>query len=97
MGGGGCKMGVGGWRGGGECVMCHVCVCVGVFVFVCVCRIDGLVKVRNLKTRMDKFNEVVAGLKEGQQEMRKQIQELDASINALMVKIKVRVTRVCTH
>ncbi|XP_031437000.1 myosin VIa [Clupea harengus] len=51
-------------------------------------RIDGLVKVRNLKTRMDKFNEVVAGLKEGQQEMRKQIQELDASINALMVKIK---------
>ncbi|KAL2081863.1 hypothetical protein ACEWY4_021681 [Coilia grayii] len=51
-------------------------------------RIDGLVKVRNLKTRMAKFNEVVAGLKEGQQEMLKQIQELDASITALMIKIK---------
>lgn len=59
------------------------------FVCVCVCRIDGLVKVRKLKTRMDKFNESVAGLKEGQQEMRKQIQDLDASIDALMVKIKV--------
>ncbi|XP_063079267.1 myosin VIa isoform X2 [Engraulis encrasicolus] len=51
-------------------------------------RIDGLVKVRNLKTRMDKFNEVVSGLKEGQQEMLKQIQDLDASITALMIKIK---------
>ncbi|XP_076129351.1 myosin VIa isoform X6 [Alosa pseudoharengus] len=51
-------------------------------------RIDGLVKVRNLKTRMDKFNEVVAGLKEGQQEMLKQIQDLDASIDTLMIKIK---------
>ncbi|KAM6954644.1 myosin VIa isoform 2-T2 [Aplochiton taeniatus] len=51
-------------------------------------RIDGLVKVRNLKTRMDKFNEVVTGLKEGKQEMGKQIQELDTSITALMVKIK---------
>lgn len=46
-------------------------------------------KVRNLKKRMGKFNEVVAGLKEGKQEMSKQIQELDSSINALMVKIKV--------
>ena len=52
-------------------------------------RIDGLVKVRNLKNRMDKFNKVIAGLKEGKQEMSKQIQELDASINATMVKIKV--------
>uniref|UniRef100_A0A3Q0R0Q3 Unconventional myosin-VI n=1 Tax=Amphilophus citrinellus TaxID=61819 RepID=A0A3Q0R0Q3_AMPCI len=51
-------------------------------------RIDGLVKVRNLKKRMDRFNEVVAGLKEGKQEMSKQIKELDASIDALMVKIK---------
>ncbi|XP_061098543.1 unconventional myosin-VI-like isoform X2 [Conger conger] len=54
-------------------------------------RIDGLVKVRNLKKRMDKFNEVVTGLKEGKQEMSKQIQELDASINALMAKIKATV------
>ncbi|XP_062406207.1 myosin VIa isoform X3 [Sardina pilchardus] len=54
-------------------------------------RIDGLVKVRNLKTRMDKFNEVVAGLKEGQQEMLKQIKDLDASIDALMIKIKTTV------
>ena len=52
-------------------------------------RIDGLVKVRNLKTRMDRFNEVVAGLKEGKQEMSKQIQDLEAAIDSLMVKIKV--------
>lgn len=52
-------------------------------------RIDGLVKVRNLKKRMDRFNEVVAGLKEGKQEMSKQIQDLDGAIEALMIKIKV--------
>ncbi|KAL6485730.1 hypothetical protein MHYP_G00051220 [Metynnis hypsauchen] len=51
-------------------------------------RIDGLVKVRNLKKRMGTFNEVVSGLKEGKQEMSKQIQDLDASIDALMLKIK---------
>ncbi|KAM6992816.1 myosin VIa isoform 1-T1 [Tautogolabrus adspersus] len=51
-------------------------------------RIDGLVKVRNLKTRMDRFNEVVAGLKEGKQEMSKQITDLEAAIDSLMVKIK---------
>ncbi|XP_036438255.1 myosin VIa isoform X1 [Colossoma macropomum] len=51
-------------------------------------RIDGLVKVRNLKKRMGRFNEVVSGLKEGKQEMSKQIQDLDASIDALMLKIK---------
>uniref|UniRef100_A0A7N6B8W9 Unconventional myosin-VI n=1 Tax=Anabas testudineus TaxID=64144 RepID=A0A7N6B8W9_ANATE len=51
-------------------------------------RIDGLVKVRNLKKRMDRFNEVVAGLKEGKQEMSKQIQELEAAVDALIVKIK---------
>ncbi|XP_037541957.1 myosin VIa [Nematolebias whitei] len=51
-------------------------------------RIDGLVRVRNLKKRMIRFNEVVAGLKEGQQEMSKQVQELENSIEALMVKIK---------
>ncbi|KAJ8389356.1 hypothetical protein AAFF_G00120640 [Aldrovandia affinis] len=54
-------------------------------------RIDGLVKVRKLKTRMDKFNEVVSVLKEGKQEMSKQVQELDASISALMAKIKATV------
>ncbi|KAG7460636.1 hypothetical protein MATL_G00200880 [Megalops atlanticus] len=51
-------------------------------------RIDGLVKVRNLQKRMDKFNEVVNGLKEGKQEMSKQVQELEASITALLAKIK---------
>ncbi|XP_064781566.1 unconventional myosin-VI-like isoform X2 [Oncorhynchus masou masou] len=51
-------------------------------------RIDGLVKVRNLKNRMDKFNEVIAGLKEGKQEMSMQIQGLDDAINITMLKIK---------
>ncbi|XP_018599278.1 myosin VIa isoform X4 [Scleropages formosus] len=51
-------------------------------------RIDGLVKVRTLKQRVAKFNEVVSGLKEGKQEMSKQIQELDGSIDALMAQIK---------
>ncbi|XP_034017504.1 myosin VIa isoform X3 [Thalassophryne amazonica] len=51
-------------------------------------RIDGLVKVRNLKTRMDRFNEVVTGLKEGKKEMSRQIKELEAAIDALMHKIK---------
>lgn len=58
------------------------------FVRLCF-RIDGLVKVRNLKKRMDRFNEVVAGLKEGKQEMSKQVQGLEAAIDALMAKIKV--------
>lgn len=52
-------------------------------------RIDGLVKVRSLKTRMGRFNEVVAGLKEGKKEMSKQIQGLEAAVDALMAKIKV--------
>lgn len=51
--------------------------------------VDGLVKVQNLKKRMEKFNEAVNGLKEGKLEMSKQIQELANSINSLMVKIKV--------
>uniref|UniRef100_A0A671SRI9 Unconventional myosin-VI n=1 Tax=Sinocyclocheilus anshuiensis TaxID=1608454 RepID=A0A671SRI9_9TELE len=56
---------------------------------VCVCvRIDGLVKARNLKKRMEKLNEVVSGLKEGKQEMSKHMQELDSSINAHILKIK---------
>lgn len=53
--------------------------------------VDGLVKVQNLKRRMEKFNEAVNGLKEGKTEMSKQIQELADSINFLMTKIKVRV------
>uniref|UniRef100_A0A8C7RLU0 Unconventional myosin-VI n=1 Tax=Oncorhynchus mykiss TaxID=8022 RepID=A0A8C7RLU0_ONCMY len=54
-------------------------------------RIDGMVKVRNLKTRMERFNEVVGALKEGKQEMAKQIQELGTSIDTLMAKIKATV------
>ncbi|KAF7704315.1 myosin VIb [Silurus meridionalis] len=51
-------------------------------------RVDGLVKVRNLKKRIEKFNEAVSGLKEGKLEMSKQIQELATSIDSLMNKIK---------
>ncbi|KAL0969389.1 hypothetical protein UPYG_G00226800 [Umbra pygmaea] len=51
-------------------------------------RIDGLVKVRNLKTRMERFNEVVGALKEGKQEMARQIQELGGSIDTLVAKIQ---------
>lgn len=46
-------------------------------------------KVRSLKNRMSSFTEVVAGLKEGKQEMSKQVKELEAAIDALMAKIKV--------
>lgn len=46
-------------------------------------------KVRTLKKHMERFNEVVNGLKEGKQEMAKQVQELAASIDALLAKIKV--------
>ncbi|XP_051954529.1 myosin VIa isoform X2 [Xyrauchen texanus] len=51
-------------------------------------RIEGLVKARNLKKRMENLNEVVSGLKEGKQEMSKHMQELDSSINAHILKIK---------
>ncbi|KAK5598736.1 Unconventional myosin-VI [Crenichthys baileyi] len=51
-------------------------------------RIDGLVKVHNLKKRMGRFNAVVGGLKEGKQEMSKQIQGLENTIDALILKIK---------
>ncbi|XP_076021602.1 myosin VIb [Genypterus blacodes] len=54
-------------------------------------RIDGLVKVSNLKKHMERFNEVVNGLGEGKQEMAKQVQELAASVDALMTKIKTSV------
>lgn len=48
-----------------------------------------MVKVRNLKKHMERFNEVVNGLKEGKQEMAKQVQELASSIDSLLAKIKV--------
>uniref|UniRef100_A0A452I5B0 Unconventional myosin-VI n=1 Tax=Gopherus agassizii TaxID=38772 RepID=A0A452I5B0_9SAUR len=54
-------------------------------------RINGLIKVRTLKKRLDKFNEVVRALKEGKPEMSKQIRDLELSIDALMVKIKATV------
>lgn len=47
-------------------------------------------KVRNLKKTLEKFTAAVSGLKEGKQEMAKQVQELSAAIDALMAKIKVR-------
>lgn len=55
----------------------------------CLFRIDGLVKVGKLKKRMDRFSEVVGGLKEGKQEMSKQVRDLEAAVNSLVVKIKV--------
>ncbi|KAM3595479.1 uncharacterized protein V6R79_024107 [Siganus canaliculatus] len=55
-------------------------------------RIDGMVKVRKLKKHMERFNEVVNELKEGKQEMSKQVQELAATIDALLAKIKATVT-----
>uniref|UniRef100_A0A8C3Q0M9 Unconventional myosin-VI n=1 Tax=Chrysolophus pictus TaxID=9089 RepID=A0A8C3Q0M9_CHRPC len=54
-------------------------------------RIDGLIKVRTLKKRLDKFNEVVSALKEGKAETSKQIKELEYSIDASMTKIKTTV------
>lgn len=70
-------------------LMCFMCSNHLSIYYLC-CRIDGLVKVRNLKKRMEKFNDAVSGLKEGKQEMSKQIQELAASIDALLTKIKVK-------
>ncbi|NXM28399.1 MYO6 protein, partial [Oxyruncus cristatus] len=54
-------------------------------------RIDGLIKVRTLKKRLDKFNEVVSALKEGKAETSKQVKELEYSIDALMNKIKTTI------
>ncbi|KAM8834004.1 myosin VIb isoform 3-T3 [Synchiropus picturatus] len=51
-------------------------------------RIDGMVKIKNLRKHMERFNEVVNGLKEGKQEMAKLVKELAASIDALLAKIK---------
>ncbi|NXJ32784.1 MYO6 protein, partial [Ciconia maguari] len=54
-------------------------------------RIDGLIKVRTLKKRLDKFNEVVSALKEGKAETSKQVKELEYSIDASMIKIKTTI------
>ncbi|NXR49395.1 MYO6 protein, partial [Hippolais icterina] len=54
-------------------------------------RIDGLIKVRTLKKRLDKFNEVVGALKEGKAETSKQVKELEDSIDASMTKIKTTI------
>uniref|UniRef100_A0A8C4J4X6 Unconventional myosin-VI n=1 Tax=Dromaius novaehollandiae TaxID=8790 RepID=A0A8C4J4X6_DRONO len=54
-------------------------------------RIDGLVKVRTLKKRLGKFNEVVSALKEGKAETSKQVKELEYSIDASMTKIKTTI------
>ncbi|KAM5164375.1 unconventional myosin-VI isoform 2-T3 [Mantella aurantiaca] len=51
-------------------------------------RINGMMKVKTLKSRLDKFNEVVNALKEGKQEMSKQVKDLELSIDALLSKIK---------
>ncbi|XP_075058764.1 unconventional myosin-VI isoform X8 [Mixophyes fleayi] len=51
-------------------------------------RIDGMRNVKTLKTRLLKFNEVVNALKEGKQEMSKQVKDLESSIDALLSKIK---------
>ncbi|XP_060687622.1 unconventional myosin-VI-like isoform X1 [Hemiscyllium ocellatum] len=57
-------------------------------------RIDGLVKVKSLKQRVNRMTEVVKALREGKAEMSKQVQDLDSSINALVIKIKnVAMTR----
>uniref|UniRef100_H3DIU6 Unconventional myosin-VI n=1 Tax=Tetraodon nigroviridis TaxID=99883 RepID=H3DIU6_TETNG len=55
-------------------------------------RIDGMVKVKNLKKHMEQFNEVVNGLKEGKPEMSRQVQELATAIDTLLAKIKATLT-----
>ncbi|XP_029688524.1 myosin VIb isoform X5 [Takifugu rubripes] len=55
-------------------------------------RIDGMVKVKNLKKHMEQFNEVVNGLKEGKPEMARQVQELATAIDTLLAKIKATLT-----
>ncbi|CAJ0929268.1 unnamed protein product [Ranitomeya imitator] len=51
-------------------------------------RIEGVMKVRTLKSRLIRFNEVVNALKEGKPEMSKQVKDLESSIDALLSKIK---------
>uniref|UniRef100_A0A8C6LGJ2 Unconventional myosin-VI n=1 Tax=Nothobranchius furzeri TaxID=105023 RepID=A0A8C6LGJ2_NOTFU len=54
-------------------------------------RIHGMIKVRKLKKHMEHVNEVVNVLKEGKQEMTKQVQELAAAIDALLAKIRATI------
>ncbi|XP_077444123.1 unconventional myosin-VI-like [Stigmatopora argus] len=51
-------------------------------------RIDGLLKLKQLKERMELFHEVVAGLEEGKEEMRAQVEQLDEAIRHLALQIK---------
>ncbi|XP_027857214.1 myosin VIb isoform X3 [Xiphophorus couchianus] len=73
------------------------CIKIQKTVRMCLCRkkhkprIEGLVKVQKLKKHMERFNEVVNGLKEGKQEMAKQVTELATAIDALSAKIKATV------
>ncbi|XP_076834565.1 myosin VIb [Brachyhypopomus gauderio] len=75
----------------------HACIKIQKMVRMWLCkkrhkpRIDGLVKVRNLKKRMEKFSEAVDGLKEGKPEMSEQTQQLASAIDALLTKIKATV------
>nr|XP_015825442.2 unconventional myosin-VI isoform X1 [Nothobranchius furzeri] len=54
-------------------------------------RIHGMIKVRKLKKHMEHVNEVVNVLKEGKQEMTKQVQELAAAIDALLAKMRATI------
>ncbi|XP_072121989.1 unconventional myosin-VI isoform X3 [Mobula birostris] len=56
-------------------------------------RIDGMVKGKSLKQRVNRMTEVVKALKEGKGEMNKQVQELDSSIDAFVNKVKRTVMR----
>ncbi|XP_032404012.1 LOW QUALITY PROTEIN: myosin VIb [Xiphophorus hellerii] len=73
------------------------CIKIQKTVRMCLCRkkhkprIEGLVKVQKLKKHMERFNEVVNRLKEGKQEMAKQVTELATAIDALSAKIKATV------
>ncbi|XP_072907833.1 unconventional myosin-VI isoform X2 [Hemitrygon akajei] len=56
-------------------------------------RIDGVVKAKSLKQRVNRMTEVVKALKEGKSEMNKQVQDLDSSIEAFVNKVKRTVMR----
>lgn len=73
-------------------VTLHNLTCSYISLFTDNYSINGMVKVQNLKKRMERFNEVVNGLKEGKQEMARRVQELAVSIEALLAKIKVSQT-----
>ncbi|XP_059842594.1 unconventional myosin-VI isoform X2 [Hypanus sabinus] len=56
-------------------------------------RIDGVVKAKSLKQRVNRMTEVVKVLKEGKSQMNKQVQDLDSSIEAFVNKVKRTVMR----